>query len=122
MRRTLVTSLFIFCCGVQQLSAAESGSFAAPDMEGFVKIQEYHADGDENGVKETLVRRFKNLSGDRMFTMTTKENLWSSSLDTAGDDDSQVEKNYVLRDSDCDGSFDERYTLDEQFRLPECLK
>ena len=33
-----------------------------------------------------------------------------------------LERNFVIRDSDCDGSFDERYSLDEQFYVPDCLK
>jgi hypothetical protein len=28
----------------------------------------------------------------------------------------------VIRDSNCDGTFDERYGLDEQFHVPDCLK
>lgn len=91
-------------------------------MEGFVKIQEYDGDGDNDGKKETRIRRFKNLNGDRMFTMTTNDQLWAWSLDSVGDEDSQIDKNYVLRDGDCDGFFDERYRLDEAFNLPECLK
>jgi hypothetical protein len=102
--------------------AFEKGEFRGPGMEGFVKIQEYYGDGDEDGVNETKIRRFKNLNGDRMFTMTSKNQLWAWSVDAVNDDDSAIERNYVLRDSDCDGRFDERYRLDEGFNLPDCLK
>lgn len=121
-RSTAAVCLSFLCLAMQPLGAVESGFFRGPGMEGYVKIQEYAADGDKDGEKETLVRRFKNLDGDRMFTMTTKEHLWAWSLDTAGDDDTQIEKNNVLRDSDCDGLFDERYSLDEPFDLPDCVK
>jgi hypothetical protein len=103
-----------------QAGAVEQGDFHGPGMEGFVKVQEYAADGDEDGVKETRVRRFKNLDGDRMFTMTSGELLWAWSVDTAAS--ATLEGDYVLRDSDCDGRFDERYGLDEEFKVPDCLK
>ena len=100
--------------------AVEEGFFRGPGMEGFVKVQVYEADGDGDGEKETLVRRFRNLAGDRMFTMTTGEKLWAWSLDSAEGDG--VENDYVLRDSDCDGRFDQRYGLDEEFTPPDCVK
>ena len=93
-----------------------------PGMEGFVKVNEYDGDGNDDGVNETHIRQFENRNGDKMFTMTTEDQLWAWSLDAVGDDDSEVASNYVLRDSDCDGRFDERYRLDEEFRPPDCLK
>jgi len=102
--------------------AVETGLFTAPEMEGFVKIQELDGDGNDDGVKETRIRRFRNVNGDRMFTMTAKDQLWAWSVDAVDDDDSQINRNYVLRDSDCDGSFDQRYRLDEGFNLPACLE
>ena len=102
--------------------AVETGLFTAPEMEGFVKIQELDGDGNDDGVKETRIRRFRNVNGDRMFTMTAKDQLWAWSVDAVDDDDSQINRNYVLRDSDCDGRFDERYRLDEGFNLPACLE
>ena len=102
--------------------AVETGSFRAPGMEGFVKISEHEGDGNADGTNETTIRRFRNVNGDRMFTMTAKDQLWAWSVDAVGDDDSEINRNYVLRDSDCDGRFDERYRLDEGFNLPDCLK
>jgi hypothetical protein len=101
-------------------TAVEDGFFRGPGMEGFVKVQVYEADGDGDGEKETLVRRFRNLAGDRMFTMTTGEKLWAWSLDSA--DKNGIESDYVLRDSDCDGRFDQRYSLDDEFTPPDCVK
>jgi hypothetical protein len=100
--------------------AAEEGFFKGPGMEGFVKIEVYEADGDGDGEKETLVRRFRNLDGDSMFTMTTGEKLWAWSLESLQGEG--IENNYVLFDSDCDGRFDRRYGLDEEFSPPDCLK
>ena len=102
--------------------AVETGFFRGPGMEGFVKISEHDGDGNADGTKETRIRRFRNVNGDRMFTMTAKDQLWAWSVDAVGDDDSEINRNYVLRDSDCDGRFDERYRLDEGFNLPDCLK
>ena len=103
-------------------TAADDGFFKGPGMEGFVKIEVYEADGDGDGEKETTVRRFRNIAGDSMFTMTTGEKLWAWSLDSVGDDDSDIAVNYVLRDKDCDGRFDQRYRLDEEFTPPDCVK
>jgi hypothetical protein len=108
--------------GAGQAHSMETGSFTGPGMEGFVKIGESDGDGDADGTDETRIRRFRNLNGDRMFTMTAKDRLWAWSVDAVNDDDSDLNRNYVLRDSDCDGRFDERYRLDEGFNLPDCLK
>jgi hypothetical protein len=102
--------------------AMETGFFRGPGMEGFVKISEHEGDGNADGTNETTIRRFRNVNGDRMFTMTAKDQLWAWSVDAVGDDDSEINRNYVLRDSDCDGRFDERYRLDEGFSLPDCLE
>jgi hypothetical protein len=41
---------------------------------------------------------------------------------TPSPDDSNLNRHYVIRDSDCDGIFDERYGLDEEYHLPDCLQ
>jgi len=112
----------VWVLGTAPAAAMETGLFRGPGMEGFVKIEEHDGDGDADGINETHIRRFRNIHGDRMFTMTTKDQLWAWSVDAVDDDDSDVNRNYVLRDSDCDGRFDERYRLDEGFNLPDCLK
>ena len=101
--------------------AVETGTYTPPSLEGFVIAHEYDADGDGDGVNETRVKQYRNMVGDSVFSMTTSGSLWAWSLDTAGED-SNPALNYVIRDSDCDGVFDERYTLDEQFRVPDCLE
>jgi hypothetical protein len=64
--------------------------------------------------------QYVNTSADSLFSMTTKGHTWAWSLDTHDSDSGP--SNYVIRDSDCDGSFDEVYGLDEEFHVPDCLK
>lgn len=100
--------------------AVENGSFKPPSIEGYTLISEEDADGDGDGVKETHVRHYGNSKGDLLFSMTTKEKLWAWSRQSHGGAES--EKNYVIRDSNCDGVFNERYDLDEEYHIPDCLK
>lgn len=81
---------------------------------------EYDDDGDGDGINETHVRRYIDREGDTAFSMTTNGRLWAWSLDIRGDE-SEIGKNYVIRDSNCDGVFDERYSLDAEFHVPRCL-
>ena len=114
--RLAAGALFLLLAG--PATAAEEGFVKGPGMEGFAKIEVYEADGD--GAKETTVRRFRNIADDSMFTMTTGEKLWAWSLESVQEDG--IDHNYVLFDSDCDGRFDRRYGLDEEFTPPDCLK
>ena len=99
----------------------EKGVYFQPELEGYALHNEYDADGDGDGLNETHVRRYINTAGDSAFSMTTGDTLWAWSLDTKGDDDSDIHKNYVVRDSNCDKVFDERYSLDAQFHVPDCV-
>lgn len=101
-------------------SAVDTGDYNAPVLEGFAMTSEEDGDGDGDGVNETHIRHYMNLTGDRVFSMTTKDRLWAWSSESPGGAD--PEKNYVIRDSDCDGVFDERYGLDDEFHLPDCVK
>lgn len=101
-------------------SAVEKGDYKAPSTDGYTLISEQLADGDGDGVKETHVRHYGNSKGDLLFSMTTKEKLWAWSRQSQGGAES--EKNYVIRDSNCDGMFNERYGLDDEYHIPDCLK
>jgi hypothetical protein len=101
---------------------AEKGVFFRPDLEGFKSEDEYDDDGDGDGIKETHVRRYIDDAGNSAFSLTTNDITWAWSLDTQGDDDSDIHKNYVVRDSNCDGVIDERYSLDAQFHVPDCVE
>jgi hypothetical protein len=104
--------------GLAPLALAHS--FPPPQLDGFEKQSERDADGDGDGVKETRIDKYVNQAGDSIVAMTTRGRLWAWSLDTAGDESGT--HNYVIRDSDCDGIFDEVYGLDEEFHVPDCLR
>jgi len=89
-------------------------------MDGFSLDSERDADGDGDGVNETHIKLYKNAKGDSLFSMTTNDRLWAWSLDSQ--DNKLGIHNYVIRDSDCDGVFDEVYGLDEEFHVPACVK
>jgi hypothetical protein len=101
---------------------AQTGAHQPPDLEGFLLFRAEQADGDGDGVEETHIVRYRNAAGDSVFSMTTKGQLWAWSLKSGAPGDTDPGRNYVLRDSDCDGSFDELYGLSDEFRVPDCLK
>ena len=105
---------------VSLFSPLYAGQFTPPDLAGFTLHDEREADGDGDGVNETHVRQYVSTSGDSLFSLTTGGRLWAWSLDTL--DDESGPKNYVIRDSDCDGVFDEVYSLDAEFHIPDCMK
>ena len=102
-------------------ATAQASQFSPPSMEGFSLYQEQDTDGDDDGVKETHIQQYLNASGDSIFSMTTNGRLWAWSLETKGETTSGPH-NYVIRDSDCDGVFDEVYGLDDKYYLPDCVK
>ena len=117
-----VAALFI-ALGPTRLAALETGAYQPPDISQFLLVGEENGDGDGDGLKETHILRYRNLAGDSVFSMTTGGRLWAWSLESHGAaNEADPGRNYVIRDSDCDGTFDERYRLDEQFHVPDCLK
>ncbi len=99
---------------------AVAEQFVPPKLDGFNLHAESDADGDGDGKNETHIKQYFNASGDSIVSMTTKGRLWAWSLDTR-ENDSAV-RNYVIRDSNCDGVFNEIYGLDDDFHIPDCLK
>ncbi len=114
--------VLVFLSAGAGVAAAQGGAHQPPDLGGFLLIGEEDADGDGDGVNETHVRRYRNTAGDSIFSMTTNGRLWAWSLESGTEGDTDPVRNYVLRDSDCDGSFDELYGLSDEFRLPDCLR
>jgi hypothetical protein len=110
----LVTGLML------PLAPAGAGQYTAPDLDGFNLHDERDADGDDDGVNETHIKHYLNQSGDSIVSMSIGDRVWAWSLDTH-DNESGVH-NYVIRDSDCDAVFDEVYSLDDEFHVPDCLK
>jgi len=98
----------------------EAGQYQPPDLEGYSLHDERDADGDGDGVNETLVQQYLNPNGDSAFSMTSNGTVWAWSLDTR--DDELGMHNYVIRDSNCDGVFDEVYGLDAEYHVPACVK
>jgi hypothetical protein len=101
--------------------ASETGYFSPPGLDGFSLHGEEEGDGDGDGTRETHIKRYYNPAGDSIFNMTTKGRLWAWSQSSAANS-SDLMSNYVIRDSNCDGLFDERYGLDEEYHIPDCLK
>ena len=118
-RNTLLTvMLFFSLAGV--LPVAQATEFTPPELEGFNLHDERDADGDGDGKNETQIKHYLNANGDSLASFTSNERLWAWSLDTKNNESGP--KNYVIRDSDCDGSFDEVYGLDDEFHVPDCVK
>jgi hypothetical protein len=117
-----VVAVIVTCAaimpGMPRFAAASD--FKPPDMEGFSLHDERDADGDGDGVNETHIMHYLSQSGDSIVSMTTRGRIWAWSLDTRDEDTGT--KNYVIRDSNCDGMFVEVYGLDDQFHVPDCLK
>ncbi|MDX1697067.1 MAG: hypothetical protein R3308_02220 [Thiohalobacterales bacterium] len=102
------------------MPAAMAGNFEPPSLDGFNMHSERDGDGDGDGVNETRIRQYLNQQGDSLVSMSGKGQVWAWSLNTR-DNESAV-RNYVIRDSDCDGIFDEVYSLDQEFHVPDCMK
>ena len=115
-----ITAVILACFLTLLSGQAMAKNFEPPKLDGFNLHAERDADGDEDGVKETHIKQYFNTSGDSIVSMTTKEQIWAWSLNTR--DNESGERNYVIRDSDCDGKFDEVYGLDDEFHVPDCLK
>jgi hypothetical protein len=119
---TLALTLFIVIIGVGGATAPASASqFNPPKLDGYSLANEHDADGDGDGVKETHVQQYYNAAGDSIYSMTTNGHLWAWSLETKGESTSGPH-NYVIRDSNCDGVFDEVYSLEDKYYLPDCVK
>jgi hypothetical protein len=103
-----------------QSGDASAEQYTPPDLDGFKLHHEREMDGDGDKITETNVKKYLNQSGDSVVSMTTKDRLWAWSLNTH-DNESGIH-NYVIRDSNCDGVFDEVYGLDDEFHVPACLK
>lgn len=117
----LVGALVSGLLSAQAVAVETARAFPPPDLGGFLMIEEGVGDGDGDGVNETYIVRYRNLAGDKVFSMTTHGRLWAWSRGQHGGGAS-IERNYVVRDGNCDGIFEERYSLDEQFKVPDCLK
>jgi len=102
------------------LGVGHAAEFTPPDLEGFKQHDERGADGDGDGKNETQITQYLNSDGDSIVSFTSNERVWGWSIDTRKDESGP--RNYVIRDSNCDGIFDEVYGLDDEFHVPDCVK
>jgi len=102
------------------LGVAQATPFTPPDLADFNLHDERDADGDDDGKNETRLGQYLNSNGDSIVSFTSNERIWAWSLNTRDSDIGS--QNYVIRDSDCDGIFDEVYGLDDEFHVPDCVK
>ena len=109
-----------FALFVTHAPAVNAGNFAPPGLEGFSMHAEREADGDGDGVNETRIQQYLNQNGDSVVSMSSKGQVWGWSLNSRNDESAL--RNFVIRDSDCDGVFDEVYSLDDEFHVPDCVK
>ena len=115
-----ITAIVLACVFAMPSALATPTQYEPPKLDGYNLHAERDADGDGDGTKETHIKQYFNTSGDSIVSMTTKERVWAWSMDTR-DNDSAI-KNYVIRDSNCDGVYDEVYSLEQEFHVPDCLK
>ena len=120
LQRTPLLTIILTVSLIGMLRVAEATQFTPPELEGFKLHDERDADGDGDGKNETRIKHYLNSNGDSIASFTSNERLWAWSLDTR--DDESGPRNYVIRDSDCDGSFDEVYGLDDEFHVPDCTR
>jgi hypothetical protein len=117
---TLVPLCFIAV--VQPGYTMEKGEYPAPALDQFQPAGESEDDVDGDGVNETLIRRYINEAGESIFSLTTGDRLWAWSIAIPVGGQLDPTKSYLIRDSKCDGVFDEKYATDEDVQIPACLK
>ena len=112
-----------FLAVMQPGNAMEKGEYPAPALDKFQPAGESEADVDADGVNDSLIRRYTSEAGESVFSLSTGDRLWAWSIavpDAGGQLDQT--QSYLIRDSNCDGVFDQKYATDEDFELPACLK
>jgi hypothetical protein len=115
-----ISILMLGCILAVLTGQAVAEQFDPPKLDGYNLHVERDADGDGDGKNETHIRQYFDARGDSIVSMTTQGRIWAWTINTR-DNDSAVH-NYVIRDSDCDGVFDEVYSLDDEFHVPDCVK
>jgi len=120
----LISSVVCFIFTPLQAYAMEKGVFQPPSLEGYKLEKEFDVDVDEDGIKESNMTRYQNSAGDRILKLKTKNRIWGWAVKRHKypEDKNDLTKNYAIKDSNCNGIFDEIYRWDEQFYLPDCLK
>jgi len=121
----LVMNLFILVlCTTSFVTAFEKEVFQPPSLEGYVLDNAAYLDKDKiiDGIHETLGEVFKNSEGKVIVRLSTDRKTWAWGIFGNPSDRTDIINNYVIRDSNGDGIFDEKYPANEQFFLPDWVK
>lgn len=105
--------------------AFEMGVFEPPSLDGYSLVEEKLLDKDEvkDGIKETRLEKYQSRSGEKIGKYVTGGKNWAWAVAPNRKDVCHYPDNYVIRDSDGDGVFDERYRFcGEEFWLPTWTK
>ena len=104
--------------------AKEIGNFKKPSLKGYSFQQAWDDDWNENGIKDTTIKLYKNSRGNAISKAYKKgsNQIWGWSLNTNNDNNKNILKNYVIVDTDGDGDFDTRYSLNDDVPLPSWVK
>lgn len=105
--------------------AFEMGVFEPPSLDGYLLVEEKLLDKDEvkDGIKETRLEKYQSRSGEKIGKYVTGGKNWAWAVAPNRKDVCHYPDNYVIRDSDGDGVFDERYRFcGEEFWLPAWTK
>lgn len=117
-----IPALLGLALALQPVAAVEKGEYPAPALDTFQPAGESEADVNGDGVNESLIRRYVNEAGIVVFSLGTGDRLWAWSMAATEGDALDPGKSYVIRDSNCDGVFDEKYGPQEDFEIPACVK
>jgi hypothetical protein len=105
------------------VSKGEKNFFQSPNLKDYQLSKEW----DDNSVwnKDTHVKMYRNENGDRVYGFLTNNQVWGwrvvlSNVKETGHD---LTKNYKIRDSNCNGTFDEKYSIEEAWPgSPACAR
>lgn len=124
--KLIVVLLIMLCILAPMPYAMEKGVFQPPSLDGYTLDRTKYSDKDTiiDGIKETKIEVFKNSSGQIIakYTTNNKTWAWAKLMDPSDVNNIDTSINYVIRDSDGDGKFDEMYNRTEDFYLPNWVK
>lgn len=99
-KKKIVTRITAIVTGITLMGfsayAAETGNFKKPSLKGYTYQMQWLSDWDKNGINETRTKLYRNSAGNenaKLFKKGTNK-IWGYLLDTYGDDDSDITKNY----------------------------
>jgi len=123
MRYRIFFFIIFLLASIAPLSAMEKGVFKPPSLEGYTLVQTKQLDKDKvkDGIKETTLEIYGNAIGQYIGKYTCNGIIWEWGVKANNNNDDTI-NNYILRDSDGDGIFDERYGGNETTYVPDWVK